>query len=160
MKFNALEIIEMAKKIERNGAAFYKLASEKVINPEAKQLLNDLASMEQVHEMVFEDLKNYLPDDQTWTKHEVDTDGQLFSYLESMADNIIYDLKNDKMEEHIKSIEAIFKYAIEKVKQSVLYYLGIKELVPEALGKDKISEIIKEEMKHVAILSDAKKKYL
>ncbi|MFA7576463.1 MAG: ferritin family protein [Candidatus Muiribacteriota bacterium] len=160
MKFNALEIIEMAKKIERNGAAFYKLASEKVINPEAKQLLNDLASMEQVHEMVFEDLKNYLPDDQAWTKHEVDTDGQLFSYLESMADNIIYDLKNDKMEEHIKSIEAIFKYAIEKEKQSVLYYLGIKELVPEALGKDKISEIIKEEMKHVAILSDAKKKYL
>jgi rubrerythrin len=37
-------------------------------------------------------------------------------------------------------------------KDSIVFYLGMKELVPERLGKNRIDGIIKEEMGHLASL--------
>lgn len=159
MKYNAYEIIEMAKKMERNAAAFYSKASEKVENQEAKRLLSDLAEMEKVHEVVFEDLKSLFSDAE-WSKMNIDSDNEMLHYLESMADNIIFDAKSDEKEiADMSDIDYVFRFAVGKEKQSVLYYMGIKQLVPDELGRDKIEEIIKEEMKHVAILSDVWKKF-
>ncbi|MGM0607053.1 MAG: ferritin family protein [Candidatus Muiribacteriota bacterium] len=156
-KYNALEIIEMAKKIEKNGAAFYKKAADKTSNSKTKQLLSDLATMEGVHEVVFGDMLNQISDG--WSKVNEDSNADMHKYLEAMVDNIIFDLKNDNIDEILGDINKVFAFAIEKEKQSVLYYLGIKEMVPDKLGKDKISEIIGEEMKHIAILSDVARKH-
>ena len=38
-------------------------------------------------------------------------------------------------------------------KDSIVFYLGMKEIVPENLGKTKIDQIIKEEMAHIKLLS-------
>jgi len=38
-------------------------------------------------------------------------------------------------------------------KDSIVFYLGIKEMVPEKYGKDKLDKIIKEEMGHIKLLS-------
>jgi hypothetical protein len=35
----------------------------------------------------------------------------------------------------------------------VVFYVAIKEAVPESLGKDRIERIIKEEMDHIILLS-------
>jgi rubrerythrin len=159
MKYNAYEIIEMAKKMERNAALFYEKASEKVNEPKVKELLSDLSKMESVHEVIFDDLKNLFSDSE-WANMNISDDNDMLHYLESMADNIIFDMKNDEKEiKDMSDIDFVFRFAIGKEKQSVLYYMGIKQLVPESLGRDKIEEIIKEEMKHVAILNDVWKKY-
>jgi rubrerythrin len=50
--------------------------------------------------------------------------------------------------------EDILKAAIGYEKDSIVFYLGIKEVVPPELGKDRIDAILKEEMSHVAVLSD------
>ena len=47
----------------------------------------------------------------------------------------------------------ILKAAIGAEKDSIVFYLGMKELVPEKLGKDKLDGIIKEEMAHIKLLS-------
>ena len=47
----------------------------------------------------------------------------------------------------------ILKSAIEAEKDSIVFYLGMKEAVPENLGKDRIETIIKEEMGHIRVLS-------
>ena len=47
----------------------------------------------------------------------------------------------------------ILKSAIEAEKDSIVFYLGMKEAVPENLGKGRIETIIKEEMGHIRLLS-------
>jgi rubrerythrin len=44
------------------------------------------------------------------------------------------------------------RYAMAAEKDSIVFYLGMKDLVPENLGKDKIDQIIKEEMSHIRLL--------
>ena len=39
-------------------------------------------------------------------------------------------------------------------KDSIVFYLGVRDAMPEELGRDKVQMIIREEMRHVAILSD------
>ena len=43
--------------------------------------------------------------------------------------------------------------AIAAEKNSVAFYLGVRDIVPEKAGKEKIDDIIKEEMSHITILS-------
>jgi len=52
-----------------------------------------------------------------------------------------------------ETIEDSFRMALEREKDSVIFYLGIKDMVSENLGRDKIDGIIKEEMNHVTIIS-------
>jgi len=49
--------------------------------------------------------------------------------------------------------EEILRMALELEKDSVVFYQGIREIVPERLGKGRIEAIIKEEMKHITQLS-------
>ena len=51
------------------------------------------------------------------------------------------------------SMVEILKSAIEAEKDSIVFYLGMKEAVAEDLGKDRIDVIIKEEMGHIQVLS-------
>ena len=50
-------------------------------------------------------------------------------------------------------MKEILKAAIMAEKDSIVFYLGMKEMVPEGLGKAKIDIIIKEEMGHIKLLS-------
>ncbi|MBT7259953.1 MAG: rubrerythrin, partial [Desulfobacula sp.] len=43
--------------------------------------------------------------------------------------------------------------AIQAEKDSIIFYLGMKEIVPEKSGKAKIDDIIKEEMSHIRIIA-------
>jgi hypothetical protein len=44
--FNADDIFEMAEQLERNGAKFYRDASENVTDPQSKKFLIQLSQME------------------------------------------------------------------------------------------------------------------
>jgi rubrerythrin len=48
----------------------------------------------------------------------------------------------------------VFWGAISREKESIVFYLGLKGLVPENLGRNKIYDIIREEMKHLRLLSN------
>jgi rubrerythrin len=48
----------------------------------------------------------------------------------------------------------VLKAAILAEKDSIVFYLGMKEMVPEKFGKDKLDKIIKEEMGHIKILAN------
>ena len=47
----------------------------------------------------------------------------------------------------------VFHTAIGLEKDSVIFYLGIRDLVPAKLGKDRVNEVIAEEMRHITLLS-------
>ena len=147
--FNADDIFEMAEQMERNGAKFYRTAAEKVADSSAKEFLLGLAVMEDEHEKTFALLRADLSK-QEKAATVFDPEGESALYLRALADTEVF----FKKEIDVSSMEEILKAAILAEKDSIVFYLGMMQFVPEELGKDKLGKIIKEEMEHIRILSN------
>lgn len=146
--FNADEIFEMAEQLERNGAKFYRTAAESNVGPANKEMLLKLAAMEDDHEKTFKSLRAQLTS-QEKESTVFDPQGESALYLRALADTrVFFEKKID-----LSSMKEILKSAIEAEKDSIVFYLGMKEAVPEQLGKKRLDEIIKEEMGHIRLLS-------
>jgi rubrerythrin len=148
--FNADDILQLAIDIEKNGAVFYRASAAKIDDADAKTLLLSLADMEDEHEKTFRTLRRALSESEK-ASTVFDPEGEAALYLKALADTRVF------FEKDIDSsiLEDILKEAITAEKDSIVFYLGMKELVPEALGKERIDVIIKEEMSHIKILSKA-----
>ena len=104
--------------------------------------------MEDEHEQTFKQMRSEL------TKNEkimtsFDPEGESEAYLKSLADTRVFYEKNIDT----TSLKEILKSGITAEKDSIVFYLGMKEVVPPHLGKDKLDGIIKEEMNHIKLLS-------
>lgn len=152
--FNASEIFEMAEQIERNGIKFYRKAAEGVSDKGTRQVLLDLADMEAEHEKTFAEMRKQLSDRER-EPMVFDPDNEMALYLQAVADGHVFDLKYDlsKQLTGAESVEDILKLAIGAEKDSIVFYLGLKDFVPVKAGKDKVEAIIKEEMGHIAVLN-------
>ena len=156
--FNADEVFEIAEQVERNGAKFYRRAAEFVLGDKARELLNKLAEMEERHEKTFAAMRAEVakkrPD---WSADAADVDGakEATLYLRALAEGRVFNLRADPSEalSGSESIESILKTAIGLEKDAIIFYLGIKDAVPPELGRDKVDEIIREEMTHITILT-------
>ena len=146
--FNADDVFEMAEQIERNGAVFYRKAAADINDPDAKTFLLDLAAMEDSHEKTFSSMRKKLTDTEK-TSTVFDPGGEAASYLKALADTRIFFEK----EIDTNSLQAILKAAILAEKDSIVFYLGMKDLVPNGLGQSRLDSIIKEEMSHINLLS-------
>ena len=147
--FNADDIFEMAEQMERNGAKFYRTAAEKVADSSAKEFLLELAGMEDEHEKTFALLRADLSQKEK-AATVFDPEGESALYLRALADSEVF----FKKEIDVSSMKEILKAAIIAEKDSIVFYLGMMQFVPEELGKDKLGKIIKEEMEHIRILSN------
>jgi rubrerythrin len=146
--FNADEVFEMAEQMERNGAKFYRDAAETAADATNKEMLMGLAKMEEAHEKIFESMRAELTAaEKVSTVFDPSSESSL--YLRALADSRVFFEK----EIDVKSMVEILKSAIEAEKDSIVFYLGMKEAVPENLGRDRIEAIIKEEMGHIRLLS-------
>jgi len=153
--FNADEIFEMAEQIERNGAKFYRKAAESAEESGLRQTLLDLAAMEDEHEKTFASMRADLSAEQR-APVTFDPEGQATVYLRAMADGYVFDVRAVPSEllTGDETLTDVLHTAIGLEKDSIIFYLGIKEMVPEKLGKGKIEQIIKEEMGHITGLSN------
>jgi len=147
-EFSADDIFEMAEQLERNGAKFYRTTAENIADPSAKELLLGLAAMEDEHEKTFASLRADLSEKEK-AATVFDPEGESTLYLRALADTRIFFEK----EIDISSMKDILKAAVEAEKDAIVFYLGMKDLVPDKLGRDKLDIIIKEEMGHIRILS-------
>jgi rubrerythrin len=147
--FNADEIFEMALKIEQNGEKFYRDSAAKVADPQAVQLLLKLADMEMDHQKVFSGMRSSLSaaDKKAIT---FDPNNEAGLYLASLANTKVFFGKDIDT----SNLQGILKAALAAEKDSILFYLGMKDLVPENLGRSEIEEIIQEEMRHIRILGE------
>ncbi len=146
--FTADDVFEMAEQLERNGAKFYRTAAENVSDPKSKELLIELAAMEDEHLKTFASLKADLSEaEKTTTVFDPEDESAL--YLRALADTRVFFEK----EIDVSSMKDILKAAILAEKDSIVFYLGMKDFVPDQLGKNRLDTIIKEEMGHIRILS-------
>jgi rubrerythrin len=146
--FNADDIFEIAEKLERNGAKFYRTAAESVSDQTAKDFLLKLADMEDDHEKTFANMRSALTADEK-TATVFDPNDEAVGYLQALADTRVFFEK----EVDVSSMEAILKDAITAEKDSIVFYLGMRDAVPEDKGRGRLDAIIKEEMSHIQLLS-------
>jgi len=152
MAFSADEVFEMAEQIERKGAKFYRACAGRFSS--LREVLLELADMEDEHLKTFQGMRTQLssPGQQPPV---FDPDGEAQMYLQVMADRHVFDVKADPTEQltGAESAEDILTMAIEKEKDSIAFYVGLKECVSRKAGKDQVAAIIREEMGHIATLS-------
>jgi rubrerythrin len=154
LAFNADEIFEIAQQIERNGAKFYRRAAEGFKDKRLKGLVGELASMEDKHLELFTTMRENIADAGK-TPTVFDPEGEAALYLAAMADARIFDVKVDPSSKLTgrESVSDVLRIAIGLEKDSVVFYLGMRDLVPPKFGRGQIEQIINEEMRHVTILS-------
>jgi len=152
--FNADEVFAVAEQIERNGAKFYRKAGENFKAPELQRKMNDLAAMELSHEKIFAAMRAELKG-RALEPSAFDPEGRAQAYLQAFADGHVFDVKADPSAKLSgkESLKDVLLTAIGLEKDSVVFYTGIREVVPENLGRDKIDRIIREEMNHITMLS-------
>jgi len=152
--FNALEIFEIAEQIERNGVKFYTKAAEITKADDMQKIFLELADMEREHEETFADMRKQIS---TKQKELItfDPENEAALYLQAIAGGHVFDLKKDPSEQ-LGGKEAtadILKMAIELEKDSVVFYIGIRNFVAAEAVKEKIEDIIDEEQNHIVTLS-------
>ena len=146
--FNADDIFEMAEQMERNGQKFYTSAAAGVSDEAHKKMLLKLAAMEVEHEKTFRAMRSELKGSEK-EPTVFDPQGESVQYLRALADTRVFFEK----EIDTTSMKEILMAAITAEKDSIVFYLGMKDLVPEKSGKSKMDNIIKEEMGHIRLLS-------
>ena len=147
--FNAADVFEMAEQMEANGAKFYRSKAQSVDNENLADLLNHLANMEIEHQQSFKAMKDELSSAET-ASTIFDPEGESTLYLKSLVEARVSFEHNYQT----TSIEDILKSSIQSEKDTIAFYVGMKDAVPEPLGKSKIDKIIKEEMEHIRVLTD------
>jgi len=151
--FNANEIFEMAEEMERNGAKFYRKAAQNASDDQIKQMLLDMADMEDGHLKTFEEMREQLSgQEKGWTVF--DPDNQSVLYLQAMAYARGFEGKITPTKE-LTGSEApkeILETALNSEKESVVFYFGLKGMVPVKAGRDKVEAIIIEELSHITTL--------
>lgn len=154
--FNIDEIFEMAEQIERNGVVFYTKAAEMFPEYTKKSIFLKLAEMEKEHEKRFHQMRLELAKKERELSQFLDPQGEAAAYLRAMVSGKVFDPKLDPTTRfgQVKSVSEVIRIAIDVEKDSIIFYLGLKEMVPQGLGRDKIELIVREEMSHVTILSD------
>jgi len=153
ISFNADDIFNVAERAEENGARFYRRAAELQSDRADVAWLLGLAAMEDQHKVIFATMRERLTDEMReptvfdpyleatmYLNAEADTHGGegTTAVVESLTGN--------------ESMEEILRTAITLEETSIVYYMGMKDFVPEHLGKHRIDAIIAEEQGHIVTL--------
>jgi len=151
--FNADEIFEMAEQIERNGARFYGEVATKASDRTMKEMFLNLAAMEDGHLHTFQEMRRGLSDQEKGGT-PFDPDNEAALYLQAMADTKGFEGMRSPTQKLTgkESMQELFEIAIEAEKNSVVFYVGLKGVVGERAGRDKVESIIREEVGHAAQL--------
>jgi rubrerythrin len=153
--YNADEVFAMAEEIEREGTAFYRAAAERLKNDgPIRSLLLELADWEAEHEEIFRILREKLrdaPESQIDWRFNEETE----LYLRARAEAKVFapEKDADQMAAECRDLGDVLLLAIDKEKDSVVFYASLSESVPEGLGKAKIGPIIAEEIRHIGLLT-------
>ena len=152
-----LEAFDIAGQIERNGARFYRRAAGIVDDASAGQTLLKLAEWEVEHEKQFAGMKDRISQSDFISAGA--GGGETLPDPKAMAGLAVFGLRADPAFEIARgaSVEEIVRKAVEMEKDSIVFYEGLKDFVSVGAGREKIDDIIQEEMRHIGILYESLK---
>jgi rubrerythrin len=153
--FAGSEIIELGIQIEKNGKDFYDVLESKTKSKKAKEVFRYLAGEEERHIAVF---KNILESVRQYEPAEA-YPGEYFSYMSALAAGYVFTKKNKGAEaaRKTKSDREALELGISFEKESILFYEGMKGVVPED-EHGVLNSLILQERSHLRQLVELKAK--
>ena len=145
------ELIRLAKKDEDVGAEFYQKLAEKVESEDLKEKFLEIREQEIGHSERFQEMLDQLSD---YVPQE-DFPGEYEQYFQSFLSKREYLDSDDAVEaaSRIKSDMEAVKFALGQEKNTLLFFLEMKELVPSSQHREMVHEVIDEERDHIVELS-------
>ena len=152
--FNACEVFEMAEKIERNGADFYRAIAERFSDSQTRGTLLKLADWEQQHAEGFAGIRRELASGEC-PASTIDPDHEDALYLKALADEHVFKVRDDPRKRLTggEGREEILRMAINLDKEAMAFYLGLKQAVSRASDRELVDVVIKAKMRHIGILN-------
>lgn len=143
--FHADEVLQGAVRIEENGEALYRELGDQAADPKLKEIFKYLAEQEVKHRGIFLALLARLGHSPLSESFP----GEYYEYLKGFADEHIFTPGLVAMfsAKELKDPEQGIAIALKAEIDSILYYLELKSLVPEA-EKQTLDRIIEEERRH------------
>jgi rubrerythrin len=153
MPYNPEEVFEIAEQIERNGARFYRKAAAIFTDPDLSKLFLKLADWEAEHEKTFTGMKKMFRSNTasiSFRPEETLPDPKV------MAGLAIFGIRAEPTEElnGKESRDDILRGALEKEKDSIVFYNGLKDFLSDAADRTPIDRIITEERQHIKTLQE------
>lgn len=154
-RFNLDEVFEIAEEIERNGAEFYRRAACAVADADMKKQLDALAEMELRHERTFAEIRKKAAAE--IHLGSFDPNEEAAGFLRAFAGGCVFrrELDPASLVGADKSVPELFRIAIGLEKDSIVFYLNLKGMIPPKFGQSRVDLIIEEEMQHVRWLTSA-----
>ena len=154
-KFTVNDILSLAREIETRGSAFYDEAALISENDEFRQVLAELAEMEREHRDFFENLLSK-PDSPAHLQ-KIDDENEL-SFIRALGAHAVFHKKRTAKE--FNTLVEVFVFALEREKDSILFYEAVKGLIEEDETRNKITDIISQEKQHFAVISEMLEKHV
>jgi len=145
--FYLSEIVQFAIEKEQQSYALYKQLFEQTNN----SIFKELMVQEQQHETYYREMLGSLSQEQTPRVTEND------EYIAYMSEMIAASRKIAPVTElDFNDLKSVYDYAIGREQDSILFYVGLKNLVPENKHQH-IDVIIKEEGRHITKILQMKR---
>ena len=153
--FSGSELVEIAIRIERSGAAFYESLVSSTKDVKTQGAYKYLAAEERKHIEVFRSMLGSVGE---YQPPETYTD-EYAAYLKALVDAAVFtdDKVARKMAQKAGSDAEAIQIALGAEKDSILFYSEMRDLV-RGPDREVVDEIIVEEKSHLRQLSDLKKK--
>ena len=151
--FSGSEVVELGIQIEKNGRDFYNTLVNQTDNQKVKGVFKFLAGEEEKHIKVFQGI---LDKTQKFEPYGLDAD-EYYAYMSTLAGEHIFTQrdKGQELAETIKTDKEALEKAIRFEEDSIVFYEGIKKIVP---GYDEkiIEALIAQEEGHLKQLIETK----
>lgn len=151
--FAGSEIVELGIQIEKNGRDFYNAVIEQSKNQKAKETFKYLAGEEEKHIAVFQNILDSVH------KYEPPESypGEYFAYMNALARDYVFTQKDKGREiaKNVKGDKEAISLGIGFEKDSIIFYVGMKKVVPEYDHKI-VDRLITQEQDHLRQMSELK----
>jgi rubrerythrin len=160
--FNADEVFRIAIEIEKNGITFYGKAKEILKDEEVQGIFSQLEKEEEKHLGNLQKMRAglpasakqrtvYNPSNDIKRKSDEETD----QYIQDVAHmNVFRNSQNvEKYVNETTTVEDALRLAIQFEKDSITFYLILRDLTEEDKGREFVNDILAEEKDHLKKLS-------
>lgn len=151
--FSAVEVLEMAKNIEKRGYDFYTKQVEKTDDKDLKKLFLKLAEDENDHYKRFDEFLDEVKSE-TRSESKYVYDLEVSAYLKAIVE---FEIFSEEETIAVKNTEEALRIAVSAEKDSIMFYEGLLKY-NQGESADFIEELIAEERQHFLDLVQYRKK--
>jgi rubrerythrin len=153
--FSGSEIIELGIEIEKNGRDFYNILARQSEFKEAGKIFKFLAEQEGQHIIVFAKILDSFEKNRQQPLYP----DEYLAYMNSLASKQVFTQKKtgDRIAKNIAGLKEAIDAGIGFERDSILFYQGIKKIVPSK-QRSAVRALIFQERRHLEKLMNLKKK--